>query len=118
MLQGDSICNHCVKRFFCPFDGNIIRKECDLYKSNAETIQYTINYLAEVASISDSIYDKMLAKSSDFDRQNICKYILDRIREYIDEYSDTDEDGNHCEKWCAMKEAEQIVFDAMELQKN
>lgn len=34
------------------------------------------------------------------------------INEYIDEYSDTDNEGNHCEKWCAMKEAEMAIDNA------
>lgn len=34
------------------------------------------------------------------------------IGEYIDEYSDLDNEGNHCEKWCAMKEAEMAIDDA------
>lgn len=34
------------------------------------------------------------------------------ISEYIDEYSDLDNEGNHCEKWCAMKEAEMAIDNA------
>ena len=38
------------------------------------------------------------------DDRSVCEYILERIREYIDEYSDTDVNGYHNSKWCAMKE--------------
>ena len=38
--------------------------------------------------------------------------LLVKIREYIDEYSDVDADGLHCEKWCAMKEAELVIIEA------
>jgi len=34
------------------------------------------------------------------------------ISEYIDEYSDLDNEGYHCEKWCAMKEAEMAIDNA------
>ena len=34
------------------------------------------------------------------------------IKEYIEEYSDTDENGWHSGKWCAMKEAEMAINDA------
>ena len=35
---------------------------------------------------------------------------LERIREYIEEYGWTvDEHGWHTEKWCAMKEAEDVI---------
>lgn len=34
------------------------------------------------------------------------------INEYIDEYSDLDNQGYHCEKWCAMKEAEMAIDNA------
>lgn len=34
------------------------------------------------------------------------------ISEYIDEYSDLDNQGYHCEKWCAMKEAEMAIDNA------
>ena len=49
------------------------------------------------------------------DKKIFAEYILERIREYIDEYSDTDENGNHNQKWCAMKEAEHVILDAMEM---
>ena len=34
---------------------------------------------------------------------------LQRINEYIDEYSPTDEDGYHSPKWCAMQEAKLVL---------
>ena len=34
------------------------------------------------------------------------------ISEYIDEYSDLDNEGYHNEKWCAMKEAEMAIDNA------
>jgi hypothetical protein len=34
---------------------------------------------------------------------------IDRINEYIEEYSEIDSDGNHSEKWCAMQEAKMII---------
>ncbi len=34
------------------------------------------------------------------------------IQEYIEEYSDTDENGWHSGKWCAMKETEMAINDA------
>ena len=34
------------------------------------------------------------------------------IQEYIEEYSWLDVNGLHCEKWCAMKEAEMAIEDA------
>ena len=39
-------------------------------------------------------------------------YLLDRIRDYIEEYSELDENGYHDFKWCAMKEAEMVIMDA------
>lgn len=47
------------------------------------------------------------------EKTKVCEYILERIREYIDEYSDTDVNGYHNSKWCAMKEAEAVVLEAM-----
>lgn len=38
------------------------------------------------------------------------------INEYIDEYSDLDDEGNHCEKWCAMKEAEMAIDNAQPIE--
>lgn len=35
-----------------------------------------------------------------------------KIREYIDEYGELDENGFHSEKWCAMKEAEMVICEA------
>lgn len=35
-----------------------------------------------------------------------------KILDYIDEYSDLDEDGLHNFKWCAMKEAEMAINEA------
>jgi len=34
---------------------------------------------------------------------------IDRINEYIEEYSEIDSDGNHSEKWCAMQEAKMTI---------
>ena len=34
------------------------------------------------------------------------------IQEYLEEYSDLDEDGMHNLKWCAMKETEMAINDA------
>lgn len=34
-----------------------------------------------------------------------------KIREYIDEYGELDENGFHSEKWCAMKEAEMAACE-------
>ena len=48
------------------------------------------------------------------DDRSVCEYILERIREYIDEYSDTDVNGYHNSKWCAMKKAEAVVLEAMD----
>lgn len=31
------------------------------------------------------------------------------ILEYVDEYSETDANGNHCQKWCAMEEARKVL---------
>ena len=38
------------------------------------------------------------------------------INEYIDEDSELDNEGNHCEKWCAMKEAEMAIDDAQPIE--
>lgn len=38
--------------------------------------------------------------------------LLEEIREYIDEYSLLDENGYHNGKWCAMKEAEDMLESA------
>ena len=35
-----------------------------------------------------------------------------KIQEYIEEYSDIDENGVHDPKWCAMKEAEMVIYKA------
>jgi hypothetical protein len=40
------------------------------------------------------------------------QYILDAFAEYIEEYKEVDEEGNHDPKWCAMKEAEMVVKEA------
>ena len=40
------------------------------------------------------------------------QYILDAFAEYIEEYKEVDEKGNHDPKWCAMKEAEMVVKEA------
>ena len=36
---------------------------------------------------------------------------LDGIKEYLEEYSGTDQNGLHDPKWCAMKEAEMLIKD-------
>lgn len=38
--------------------------------------------------------------------------VLEEIRDYIDEYSLLDENGYHNGKWCAMKEAEDMLENA------
>lgn len=38
--------------------------------------------------------------------------MLEEIRDYIDEYSLLDENGYHNGKWCAMKEAEDMLENA------
>ena len=40
------------------------------------------------------------------------QYILDAFAEYIEEYKEVDEKGNHDPKWCAMQEAEMVVKEA------
>lgn len=40
---------------------------------------------------------------------SMIKDAIDRINEYIEEYSEIDSDGNHSEKWCAMQEAKTII---------
>lgn len=35
--------------------------------------------------------------------------VTEEITEYLEEYGDTDTDGNHSLKWCAMKEAESVI---------
>lgn len=35
--------------------------------------------------------------------------VTEEITEYLEEYGDTDTDGNHSPKWCAMKEAESVI---------
>ena len=40
---------------------------------------------------------------------SMIKDAIDRINEYIEEYSEIDSDGNHSEKWCAMQEAKMII---------
>lgn len=39
------ICVDCIKRFCCPFNALIRRKECELYESDTETIRQIINTL-------------------------------------------------------------------------
>ena len=36
--------------------------------------------------------------------------ILGKIRDYIEEYSDLEPNGEHNLKWCAMREAEEVVL--------
>ncbi len=35
-----------------------------------------------------------------------------KIKDYIEEYNDTDENGYHNLKWCAMKESEMVINNA------
>lgn len=41
---------------------------------------------------------------------------LNAIAEYLEEYNETDQDGNYDPKWCAMKEAELLVNDMPSVQ--
>lgn len=38
--------------------------------------------------------------------------VIEQLKEYIDEYSWVDENGNHGLKWCAMMEALDVVEEA------
>lgn len=43
--SNNEICVDCVKRFCCPFNALIHRKECGLYESDTEAIRQMINTL-------------------------------------------------------------------------
>jgi len=47
----------------------------------------------------------VISRQGTIDRQDT----IDRINEYIEEYSEIDSDGNHSEKWCAMQEAKMTI---------
>lgn len=71
--------------------------ECN--KRGAEHIGYAIAHLpsAQFEPCGDAVSKQ---------------YILDAFAEYIEEYKEVDEEGNHDPKWCAMKEAEMVVKEA------
>lgn len=42
-----------------------------------------------------------------------CAEVLDDLAKYEEEYSDTDDNGNHNLKWCAIKEVEARVRERL-----
>lgn len=70
-------------------------------------------YYTEQLDIDEDILDKYFAiPVPDHGRTIDADALSQEIEEYIDEYSAVDERGLHCEKWCAMKEAEMAINDA------
>lgn len=41
------LCNDCLNRFSCIFDSGTVIKNCELYKSDSEAVQYIIDRLSE-----------------------------------------------------------------------
>ena len=52
------ICDDCINRFSCVFDGNTVRTSCGLYKSDSEAVQLVIARLSEYLKCKDYSRDK------------------------------------------------------------
>lgn len=66
------------------------------------------DYLCKMSSMFDA---NEVAKPFNMAIRNLEAWdkVKQGIAEYLEEYGYTDANGNHCEKWCAMKEAEALI---------
>lgn len=63
------------------------------------------------AAINEKLPDCPLVPVPEHGRLIDADALMLAIQEYIDEYSEIDEQGLHNEKWCAMKEATMSIED-------